>query len=192
MSALPHHVKRMSVAEYLAFERANEGKHDYVDGEVFAMTGASQTHNLICSYTIAALINKLGDKPCQVYPSDMRLKVSATRYSYPDISVVSGEPEFLDDTFDTLLNPILLIEVLSPSTENYDRTDKFRQYRKLDSLQEYLLIAQNLAHIESYARQPDNTWSLTDVDGLDAQVTLVSLGIALLLADIYKKVTFER
>ena len=190
MSALPHNIKQMSEDEYLAFERGSEGKHEYINGDVFAMTGASQTHNLICAYTIATLINKLGDKPCEVYPSDMRLKVAQARYTYPDISIVCGDSEFADDTFDTLLNPIVLLEVLSPSTANYDRTDKFRQYRKLSSLKEYLLIAQDSPHIEHYLRQPDNTWALTDIDGLDAQVELASIGCNLALADIYRKVTF--
>lgn len=143
MSALPKESTAMSEAEYLAFERASKSKHEYLAGGVYAMSGASRKHNLICSYTIAALINALGDKPCQVYPSDMRVKVpEADLYTYPDISIVYGEPRFADSEFDTLLNPLVLIEVLSPSTEAFDRGKKFEAYRRLPSLRECLLISQ--------------------------------------------------
>lgn len=204
MSALPNEPMTMTEAEYLAFERASEVKHEYIGGKVHAvgeahtmgkvhaMTGASRAHNLICSYTTAALINALGDKLCQVYPADMRVMVEATRlYTYPDISVVCGEAQIADETFDTLLNPALIIEVLSPSTENYDRGKKFRDYRKLPSLREYLLISQTEPRIERYLRGDGSEWVLTDVEGLDASIDLPSIGCALALADVYRKVAFD-
>ena len=160
MCAIPESL-RMTEPEYLEFERENESKHEYFCGEVFAMARASANHTLICSYVASALIVALGDKPCAVYQNDMRVKVSATGlFTYPDVSVVCGDPQFADDIFDTLLNPIVLIEVLSPSTEAHDRGKKFQDYRQIPSLQEYLLISQDSARIERYLRQNDKTWIL--------------------------------
>ena len=183
---------RMSEQDYLAFERASEIKHEYFAGEIFAMSGASRAHNLICANTISILANHLREKPCELYPSDMRVRVSATGlYTYPDISVVCGKPQFADDRFDTLVNPTLLVEVLSPSTERYDRGRKFQDYRLLPSLQEYLLIAQDAPRIEHYLRQPDESWRLTDSQGLESSLILPTLDCTLALAEIYLKVTFE-
>jgi Uma2 family endonuclease len=182
----------MTESEYLAFERESEVKHQLIDGEVFAMAGASWAHNMICAYTTAALINQLGDKPCAVSPSDLRVKVETTRlYTYPDIRVVCGEPAFTDDHQDTLANPTLIIEVLSPSTELYDRGKKFQDYRKLASLREYILISQDSPRVERYTLKDDGTWSLSDIEGLDASIELSSIGCALALADVYKKVKFS-
>ncbi len=190
MAALPQ--PTMTEAEYLAFERASEFKHEFLDGQIYAMTGASRAHNLICSYTLVTLGNQLRDRPCEIYPSDMRVKVAATGlHTYPDISVVCGDAQLADDSFDTLLNPVLIIEVLSPSTERYDRGKKFQHYRQLDSLREYVLIAQDSPRIERFLRQADNSWNLTDVTGLDASLQLSSIDAALALADVYAKVTFE-
>jgi Uma2 family endonuclease len=189
MFALPKNF--MTPEEYLKFERQSEIKHEYLNGEIFAMSGASERHNLIVFNTIAILHGQLRKRPCKAYPSDMRVRVKGTSfYTYPDISAVCGNAEFEDDVLDTLLNPSTIIEVLSPSTENYNRGKKFQQYRKLDSLQDYLLIAQDSMRIEHYARQGEQ-WILTDVAGADGVVTLASIGCALSLSDVYEKVTFE-
>jgi Uma2 family endonuclease len=178
----------MTEAEYLAFERASETKHEFIDGHVHALTGASRAHNLICSYTIASLVSQLGGRPCEVYPSDIKIKAQVG-YMYADISVVCGEAQIVDN--DILLNPVVVIEVLSPTTEIYDRGRKFQQYRQLEPVQEYLLIAQDSPRIERYLRQADNRWLLTDTVGLDASLELPPIGCTLKLADVYQKVTFE-
>lgn len=147
MSALPR--KRWTPETYLAFERDSEEKHEYISGEVYSMTGASENHNLIVANTIIALGIQLRKRPCKLYPSDMLLHIAAVNdYYYPDITVVCGEANIIHDKRDILLNPTLIIEVLSPSTEQHDRGSKFENYLTLDSLQEYLLIAQDRPHLE--------------------------------------------
>jgi Uma2 family endonuclease len=192
MSAVPEVPLALSEAEYIAFERANEIKHEYLDGHVYAMTGASRVHNLICTNLVAALHSQLRPTSCEIYQSDMRTKVEATGlYTYPDVSVVCGEPQFSDEALDTLLNPVLVIEVLSPTTERYDRGKKFQHYRQLDSLQVYVLVSQEGPHIECFLRQEGHGWILTDVTGLDAKLELALIDCTLPLADVYEKVVFE-
>lgn len=192
MSALPELPLVMSEAEYLAFERASELKHEFLDSEVLAMTGASERHNLIAGSTFAALYTQLRGRPCKVYSADMRVKVTATHlYASPDIAVVCGDAQFGDEQLDTLLNPTCLIEVLSRSTERYDRGKKFQHYRELGSLQEYILIAQDNPRIERYLRQDDGGWKLTDAKGLEAQLELTSIGCTLALAEVYEQVEFD-
>ena len=188
--ALPEDV--MTPEAYLAFERASAEKHEYYDGEVYAMTGASATHNLIVGNVVASLHAQLRQRPCLVYPSDMRVKTLSTiLYTYPDVSVVCGEPQFEDAAADTLLNPAVIVEVLSPSTERYDRGKKFQHYRTLVSLQEYVLIAQDGPRIERFTRQADDTWLLADAAEMGAALALESIQCNLALADVYEKVTFE-
>ncbi|HEV7377697.1 MAG TPA: Uma2 family endonuclease [Pyrinomonadaceae bacterium] len=175
--------------EYLAIERQAEYKSEYLAGEVFAMVGASRKHNLITVNIIVALGQQLRDKTCELYPSDMRVRVPATGlYTYPDVVVACDEPNFEDNYFDTLLNPILIVEVFSPSTASYDRTRKFGHYRKIESLAEYLLVAQDEYKIEQYVKQPDERWLLSDISSLEARVELVSTQCTLNLADVYAKV----
>lgn len=182
---------RMTPEEYLALERVSEKKHEYHDRDVFVLADVNENHILIMGNTSASLHNQLRKRSCYVYMSQMRTKVTEVNfYTYPDIVVVCGQPQFVDKEFDTLLNPTVLIEVLSASTEKYDRGDKFLQYRKLDSLQEYVLISQDKAHIEHYVRQ-EAGWILHDVIGLEAQFTLKSIECTLALADVYEKVTFD-
>ena len=185
--ALP---KYISPEEYLRMERTSQEKHEYFRGEVFAMTGASENHNIVVSSTLAALYGQLRKRPCQIYPSDMRVRIPATGlYTYPDISVVCGTPEFEDDGLDTLLNPAVIIEVLSSSTEQYDRGKKFQHYRTVTSLEEYILIAQDSIRIEHFARQGEQ-WILTDAKTLDSVLTLPSIDCTLVLSDVYEKVHF--
>jgi Uma2 family endonuclease len=185
--------QRYTPEEYLALERAAEDKSEYFNGEIFAMTGASRRHNLVAGNVFATLHAQLRKRPCEIYPSDMRVKVSPTGlYTYPDVVVVCGEPSFDDEQKDTLLNPTVLVEVLSKSTMSYDRGEKFEHYRKLESLAEYLVIAQNKYHVEHYVRQPDNQWLLSETDDLQKTVHLLSIECELALADIYDKVEIDK
>jgi Uma2 family endonuclease len=180
----------ISPQEYLALERKADYKSEYLHGEVFAMTGASRKHNLIAVNIASALEQELRSKPCEVYANDMRVKVTAAGlYTYPDVAVVCGEPKFEDESFDTLQNPTLLIEILSKSTERYDRIAKSDYYRKLDSLAEHLLVAQEEYRIEQYSRQPDGHWLLEVTSSLEGVVDLRSLDCSLALTRVYNKVS---
>ena len=177
---------------YLALEREAPGKSEYFAGEMFTMSGASRRHNLISLNLGAELRAQLRHRPCEVYTSDMRVKVSPTGlYTYPDVVVVCGEPEFEDTMGDTLLNPTILVEVLSQSTEDYDRGRKLEHYRTIPSLQEYLLVSQEKAHIVHYVRHSDVSWLLSDTSGLDAFIALRAIGCEIALSEIYAKVDFE-
>jgi len=178
--------------EYLAAEREAETKSEYYDGEAFLMSGASFEHNLIVANIIASLVQQLHGKECSVLLNDMRVHVPATGlYTYPDVSVVCGKPLLKEDGhLDTLLNPTLIVEVLSPSTANYDRGQNFEHYRSLKSFQEYLLVEQHACKLARYTRQPDESWVLKDYRGSNTRVELTSVGCVLTLADFYDKVTF--
>jgi len=177
------------VEEYLARERAAETRSEYYAGEMFAMAGGSRAHNLIAGNLFASLHQQLRRRPCTVYPSDMRVKVSESGlYTYPDVTAVCDPEQFEDARQDTLLNPALVVEVLSPSTESYDRGRKAQNYRTVASLQEYLLITQDAYHVEQFVRQPDGQWLFSEADGLDAVLPLPSIGCELRLADVYEKV----
>jgi Uma2 family endonuclease len=175
--------------EYLAIERRNEYKSDYVDGEMVAMTGASRRHNLITVNISREISQQLRGRPCESYSGDMRVRIPTTRaYMYPDVVVVRGEPQFEDDYLDTLLNPTALIEVLSESTERYDRGRKFGFYRTIESLAEYVLVAQDEFRVEQYAKQPDGRWLLTDHRSPEDVVELASVQCMLKLSEVYEKV----
>ena len=190
MSTVPKTV--MSEAEYLAFERQSRDKHEFYLGETFAMAGASRRHNLITLNIGGELRDRLKDRRCEAYVGDMRVRVKPTGlYTYPDVVVVCGDPEFLDSDVDTLLNPTLLIEVLSDSTEKDDRGTKFKSYRQLPSLREYILVSQSEPSIEQFTRRGDTYWELTETAGLDAQLVLSSLGLQIPLSEIYSKVVFS-
>ena len=178
--------------EYLAAEREAETKSEYYNGEVFLMSGASLGHNLIVANIIASFVQQLRGKECSVLPNDMRVHIPATGlFTYPDVIVVCGKPQLKpDDHLDTLLNPSLIVEVLSPSTAGYDRGQKFEHYRSLESFQEYLLVEQHAYKLARYTRQPDESWILKDFRGANTRVELSSIGCILTLADVYDKVTF--
>jgi Uma2 family endonuclease len=175
--------------EYLAAERRNEFKSEYIDGEMVAMISASRRHGLI-AFNIATLLGpQLRGRPCEGYLSDMRVRIPTTRmYTYPDAVVVCGEPQFEDDDLDTLLNPTLIVEVLSESTERYDRGRKFGFYRTIESLAEYVLVAQDEYRIEQYAKRPDGRWLLTDHRSPEDSVELASIQCTLALREVYEKV----
>ena len=178
--------------QYLEIERKAEFKSEYYQGEMFAMAGAKEAHNLIIWNLARELGQQLRQRPCRAYLADMRVRVSATGlYTYPDVVAVCGEPQFLDDQRDTLLNPNLIVEVLSPSTELYDRVRKFEHYRSLESVSEYLLVSSERVSAELYTRQPDGRWLLTTVSRMEDSLDLLSVGAHLALADLYEKVDFS-
>jgi Uma2 family endonuclease len=185
MATDPH--QRLTIQEYLAFERQSETRNEYLDGEIFAMTGASRAHNLIAGNIFREIGNQLRRRPCEVYPEAMRVRTPSGLFTYPDVVVVCGERRFDDAHFDTLLNPTLLVEVLSPSTEAYDRRTKALQYRSIPSLAEYVLVAQDQILIERYSQQ-ENEWRRKDLTGLEQLLEMPSIGCTLLLDDIYERV----
>ena len=188
MSAIPAQTI-YTVEEYLATQRsALAEKCEFIDGQIYAMGGASREHNLISVNIAAELRNQLKGRPCETYANDMRVKpIAAQRYYYPDIAVVCGKPEFEDGHADTLLNPVVLIEVLSDSTEAHDRGGKFTSYRRIATLREYLLVSQDQPLVEHYVRQGD-AWVLTEAAGLDNAVDLQAIGCALPLREVYDRV----
>ena len=187
MAAEP--ITAMSVEEYLEFERASETKHEYYGGEVLAMAGASYDHNLIVMNTGATLHSQLRGKPCRVLPSDLRIFVPAADiFAYPDLTVVCGRPSFGPGTPDTLLNPKVIIEVPSPSTESHDRGKKFQHYRTIGSLDEYVLITQGTPRIEHFVRQANDLWLFSEAIGSEATLHLPTIDCALTLADVYQEV----
>lgn len=178
--------------QYLEIERKADFKSEYYRGEMFAMSGAKEGHNLVTVNAAAELRQQFRGRQCRVYSNDMRVQVeSSDLYTYPDVIAICGEPQFPDDRRDTLLNPSLIIEVLSQSTEAYDRGRKFEHYKTLESLREYLLLAQDRIHADLYVRQSDGRWLLTSADRLEDSLTLDSVGATLRLADLYEKVEFQ-
>lgn len=176
--------------EYLARERMAEAKSEYRDGKAYAMAGASRAHNLITGNIFAQFHATLRGRPCETYMNDMRVKVAKSRlYTYPDVVVVCGEPRFEDSKGDVLLNPTVIVEVLSPSTASYDRGDKFFHYRRLPSLQEYVLIAQESRRVEHYTRQGDQ-WLLTEFSESDQIVIFPTIACQVPLTEIYARVEF--
>lgn len=180
----------LTPAEYLTWERKQPFKNEYHNGYIIAMSGASRAHNLITMNIANQFYTQLVAQGCEIYPGDMRVQIrQPTSYFYPDIVVVCGEPRFEDDTFDTLLNPVLIVEVLSPSTAAFDRGEKFEHYKQLDSLQEYMLISQNRVHVERYLRR-DTQWIPTEFRKIDAVIHLLSNRCKLAMRDIYTLVKF--
>ena len=183
----------MSVQEYLAFEHESEIRHEYLHGEIFAMYGASRRHNRISWNIVAALAPLLRDGGCEGFVSDMRVRIPATEiYTYPDVVVVCGEAQIEEEEgLETLLNPTLIVEVLSPSTEDYDRGRKFGYYRTIPSLQLYLLVSQDRVHVERFERQPNGLWVLYETDDLQTRLDLNAADASLALEDIYYRVSSE-
>jgi Uma2 family endonuclease len=187
MTAEPR--RKLSPQEYLEIERKAEIRSEYLDGEMFAMSGASRKHGRIALNTSTSLHSQLRDRPCETFAADMRVRVSQTGlYTYPDIVVVCDPPQFEDSEIDTLLNPTLIVEVLSSSTTDYDRGTKFAHYRTLSSFREYLLLAQDRVHAEHFVRQAGDRWLLSETDDPTAVIDLVAIGCKLPLADAYARV----
>lgn len=190
MAALPQ--PRWTAEQYLELERASEIRHEFYRGEMFAMAGASLAHGMIVMNFGSELRSALRKSSCQVVSTDLRVQISKNEsYTYPDIVIVCDPPAFHDDRSDTLLNPAVLIEVLSPSTEAYDRGLKSAQYRTVASLKEYVLVSQFEARVEVFRRQEGGGWLLTEAVGLEDVCKLPSLGCEVPLAEIYSKVEFS-
>lgn len=184
------HEQRFTPQEYLARERAAlDHKSEYINGYIYAMSGASLEHNQIVINLAGELHARLRGGPCRAFVNDMRVKVPETEmYTYPDMAIVCGKPVLEDEHYDTLMNPAVIIEVLSPSTERYDRGEKWGHYRQLESLQSYVLVAQDSARVETYARQGDQ-WIFSEVNG-DGVLHLEAAGCSVPLAAIYEEVDF--
>ena len=177
--------------EYLTWERKQPFKNEYHNGQIVAMSGASRSHNRITVDIVTQLNNQLMERECEVFASEMRVRTSPEiSYFYPDVIVVWGEPRFEDDTFDTLLNPMLVIEVLSPSTAAFDRGEKFEHYKQIASLQEYILVSQNNVRVEYYRRQ-GSQWSHNTFEHLEDMLPLASIECTLPLRAIYRRVMFN-
>jgi Uma2 family endonuclease len=186
MSSLPSY--HLSPEEYLAIERQAEYKSEYLNGVMYAMAGGTERHNLIAANVIMSVGIQLRNRPCRVYPSDLKVRIpNSTRFFYPDVSVVCGETKFADDKTDVILNPVLIVEVLSDSTAAYDRGKKFLSYQQIESLREYLLIAQDEFLVEHFVRQDNDSWLYTKANALEETVALPSIECELALRDVYDK-----
>jgi Uma2 family endonuclease len=195
MTAIPFDTgRRCTLAEYLEFEESAPTKHEFHNGEILAMSGGSPEHALIIANALRAIGNRLGDKPCRVYSSDLRIAIGPDAdVQYPDGSVICGPLEFhpADPKRRLVTNPRVIVEVLSPTTEGYDRGEKFRLYRQLPSFEEYVLISQMTPLIEIYLRQPDGRFLIASTQiGLEANAMISSLQIQLALSEVYAGVTF--
>ena len=178
--------------EYLAFEREAEEKHELIDGVIGSMAGASRKHNLINTNTTVALGNQLRNKNCELYANDMRVRMRKSRYSYPDVFVVCGEPQFADEEFDVLLNPAVIVEVLSEQKRLRDKTDKPETFQKMESIRECLLVEQTEPRIKHYIKQTPRQWLLKIYEDLDEIIYLESIDCKVSLADIYAQIEFEK
>ena len=189
--SLPQTSRRLTEAEYLEIERAAEFKSEFFDGEMFAMAGGTPQHSLIATNLAAEFQNRLKNHACTAYNTDLRIKVEATGLlTYPDLSVICGPLQFAEGTDDTVMNPTVLVEVLSNSTEAYDRGRKFEHYRQIPTLQEYLLVSQLEPRIEQFVRQSDGRWLLNEAAGMQKKLELPSLKITIALSEIFAKVNF--
>jgi Uma2 family endonuclease len=181
--------KLFTSAEYLEFERQSEVKHELIDGEIYEMAGATKSHNLTAGNVFRELSLQLLERECNAYGSDMRVKITATeRYTYPDVVAVCGEEVFEDTTEDTLINPMLIIEVLSKSTEGYDRGAKFEYYQTIESFSEYVLLSQEPFRVEQFVRKTKNEWTYFEFRQAEDVVKLHSIDCELKLKDIYHKI----
>jgi Uma2 family endonuclease len=181
-----------STQEYLELEVASEERHEYIDGQIIPMTGGLPNHNQIALNLSGALNFALRRKPYRVFVIDQRLWIpQKTLYTYPDVMVVSGELEFAEGRRDTITNPLLIAEVLSKSTRNYDRDKKFSAYRKISSFREYILIDQYAIHIEQFYKSKENQWIFCDYNSPEAILSLSALDFEISLLDIYDKVDFN-
>lgn len=188
MASLPK--PHLTPEEYLEIERKAEFKSEYLAGEMFAMSGGTGNHSAIAVNLSSLLWTQLRGR-CRVFNSDLRARVSPEGlYTYPDLSIVCGAPQFADDTRDTLVNPVVIVEVLSPSTEAYDRGLKFEQYAKIETLRQYVLVTSHRAGIEVFTRQLDGDWLLHRATSLDEEVELASINCRLALREVYEFVEF--
>jgi len=186
-------LKRLTPDEYLKLEETSEIRHEYYDGEIFALAGATFNHNVIAGNVYAGLHEAFRKKNCFVFNSDLRVLIESNGlYTYPDVSALCGEIKFAEGRNDTIINPALIIEVLSDSTKDYDRGQKFELYRALPSLKEYVLIHQDQIYIEQYVKQSSGQWLLTDIKKEQEKLVLESVEEILSIEEIYEKVQWEK
>ncbi len=191
MTSIPK--KKYTLEEYLELDKNSEERYEYFDGEVFAMSGGSPSHARISGNAYSMLQAKLKGGRCEAFNSEMRIKVpKALPYRYPDTSVVCGEPVFDEiDGLQMLVNPILIVEVLSPSTAAYDLVDKFAAYQSIDTFQEYLLISQDRPHVIQHVKQSKRRWLRIEIEGIESEVWLESVNVTLNLSELYERVNFQ-
>ena len=180
-----------TVREYFAFDRASEVRNEYVDGVITSMAGESPTHNQIAGNVYVCLENAFGTRACRTFIEGIRTRVSSSRYRYPDVVALCGEAQFDRENPPSLLNPVVVFEVLSPSTEGSDRDEKFMEYRRLETLTDYLLVSQDKIEVAHFARQSARQWVVTIYNELQDVVALSSLDVTMTLADIYRKIVFK-
>lgn len=190
--SLPRTLSHFSPEEYLAFERGTDARHEYLDGHVYAMAGESIEHSRICVNVAGELRARLKGSPCEVLSPNMKVVTSPSGlFSYPDVVVICGEPQFYDERRDILTNPTVVFEVLSPSTEAYDRGEKFLRYRtQIETLREYVLVSQHRPLVEHFVRQPDGSWSYSSAGDLSEAIDLPSIDCRLPLSEIYDRIIF--
>lgn len=179
-----------TIEEYLALERGSDLKHEYIAGEIVAMAGATRAHNLITGNIAQRLRNQLEGTRCETYSNDMRVRTTPADYTYPDVVVVCDEPQFEEAELDTLLNPTVVIEVLSKTSEARDRGEKFSDYRGVESVKEIVFVSQHRMRVEHYVRQSNDEWTLHDISDHAGVIVLSSIGCTLTLAEIYERVEF--
>src|ERR1700728_214255 len=178
-------ITKVTAEEYLAMDRAAEFRSEFLDGEIIAMSGGSPRHSRLKVRLVSQVYAVLRGTSCEVFDSDFRVRVSARMYTYPDLTVVCGDLELDAERGDNLLNPTAIFEVLSPSTEYYDRGVKLRRYREIESLQDYILVAQDEIRIEQYTRRDANTWTVRDYLHAEEVLAIPSIGVSVPLAAIY-------
>lgn len=184
--------EKMTLAEYLEFEKTSEFKHEYFNGEIFTMVGAKKNHNWINANISRELGALLKDTSCMGFFSDQRVKIEELeKYVYPDIVVACDDMKFLEDELDSLVNPVVIFEILSDSTESYDRGLKFEHYQVIKTLQEYVLVSQDRCRVEKYQRKENNEWIYTSYTNYDLVVSMESIGCELSLSEIYHRVKFD-
>jgi len=190
--SLPRTLPVLTVGEYLSIERQSEIRHEFLDGHVYAMAGESVAHSTICFNLAVTIGAQLKDTPCRGFSPNMKVRAGEKGlYAYPDLMVACGEPAFQDERGDVLLNPVVIFEVLSPSTEAYDRGEKFERYRAhVETLRDYVLVSQDSPRVEHHHREPDGTWTRSELDGLAGVLSLPSIDCRVPLADVYSRITF--
>jgi Uma2 family endonuclease len=183
-------ITKVTAEEYLALDRASEFRSEFFDGEIIAMSGGSARHSVLHVNLAGEVRDALRGTPCRAYNSELRVRVSPRMYTYPDFTIVCGKSVFADERQDILLNPAVIFEVLSPSTEYYDRGVKFQRYREIDSLTDYILVDQDQTRIEQFTRGDAGTWTLYDYQRADEALLIPSIGVSLPLAGIYEGIEF--
>lgn len=182
---------KLSVQDYLELEQTSEVRHEYENGEIREMPGGSENHSSIGENIKFSLRLALRERPCKIHGGDLRIKISTGLYTYPDVSVVCGERLFENDKRDSLINPRVVFEVLSPSTESYDRGKKFQHYQRVSSVSDYLIVSQDIYRVEHFMRQAEG-WFLKTYDSLEVKIFIASLNCELALADIYDDIKLEQ